>query len=211
MTGARTLIFGENSAVVKQNKVASVQALSGTGGVYLAFDFLQKYLPRLVYISNPTWPNHRTIVEKVGLKYKEYPYFDPKTKGFDFEGTLKTLKNAVPGSIVLLHPCAHNPTGVDPTVEQWKEIAKVMKQNQLFPFFDSAYQGYASGDCAKDAFAIRYFADQGFQMIVTQSFAKNMGLYGERVGALHFVAFNEDAATRILSELKYPYLDAGFS
>ena len=155
-----------------------MQVLSGTGGVYLALDFLQKYNPRMVYISNPTWPNHKSIVEKVGMKFREYPYFDPKTKGFDYDGTIKALANAVPGSIVLLHPCAHNPTGVDPTPEQWKAIAQVMKKNNLFPFFDSAYQGYASGDCTKDAFAIRYFAAQGFQMVVTQSFAKNMGLYG---------------------------------
>lgn len=132
------------------------------------------------------------MVERVGLKSVEYNYYNPQTKGVDIKGMLSSLEKAEPGSVVLLHACAHNPTGVDPTQEDWKKICEVMKKNSLFPFFDSAYQGFASGDLDKDAWAIRYFIDQGFQMFVAQSFAKNMGLYGERIGAFHIVCANKD-------------------
>jgi aspartate aminotransferase len=182
--------------------VATCQTLSGTGALSLGFDFLSEYLPRFVYISNPTWLNHKNIIEHVGLKWIEYPYYDEKTRGFNFEAMTKFLENAVSGSIVLLHACAHNPTGVDPTENQWKRIAEVMKRNSLIPFFDSAYQGFATGDLEKDAWPIRHFIDQGFQMIISQSFAKNMGLYGERIGALHFIATNKDTADKVLSQIK---------
>lgn len=111
------------------------------------------------------------------------------------------------GSIVLLHACAHNPTGVDPTEPQWKQIAAVMKKNSLIPFFDSAYQGFATGCLERDAWPIRYFISEGFQMIIAQSFAKNMGLYGERIGALHFVATTKDTADKVLSQIKYIHID----
>lgn len=115
---------------------------------------------------------------------------------------IASLEKAQPGSIVLLHACAHNPTGVDPTQEDWKKIAQVMLKNSLFPYFDSAYQGFASGDIETDAWAIRYFVDLGFQMLVSQSYAKNMGLYGERIGALHIVAANSETKDRIISQVK---------
>ena len=115
---------------------------------------------------------------------------------------IKFLEGAVSGSIVLLHACAHNPTGVDPTEEQWKKISEVMKRNSLIPFFDSAYQGFATGDLEKDAWPIRYFIQEGFQMIVSQSFAKNAGLYGERIGALHVVAATKDTTEKVLSQIK---------
>ena len=115
---------------------------------------------------------------------------------------LKFLEFGISGSIVLLHACAHNPTGVDPTFEEWKQIAAVMKKNNLIPFFDSAYQGFASGDLEKDASPIRYFIEQGFQMIITQSFAKNMGLYGERIGALHIVSSSKETSEKVLSQVK---------
>ena len=118
---------------------------------------------------------------------KHYPYFRKDTKTFDFRGMTDTLKSAPKGSIVVLHACAHNPTGVDPTEDEWKEIAKIMKDNDLFPFFDCAYQGFATGYLSQDNFAIRYFVSQGFQLVIAQSFAKNLGLYGQRVGAFHFV------------------------
>ena len=167
--------------------MATTQTLSGTGALYIGFDFLKHHLPRFVYIPDPTWLNHKNIIEDCGLKWIEYPYFNSKTLGSNIPGMIKFLSNAIAGSVVLLHACAHNPTGVDPTEEEWKQIADVMKKNNLIPFFDSAYQGFATGDLEKDAWPIRYFLEQGFQMIIAQSFAKNMGLYGERVGALHFV------------------------
>lgn len=142
------------------------------------------------------------MVERVGLKYVEYTYYNPQTKSVDIKGMIDCLEKAEAGSVVLLHACAHNPTGVDPTQDDWKKICEVMKKNSLFPFFDSAYQGFASGCIDKDAWPIRYFIEQGFQMMVAQSFAKNMGLYGERIGAFHIVCANKDTKEKVLSQIK---------
>lgn len=156
-------------------------------------------------MSNPTWANHNQIFGNVGLPVKNYPYFSKKTKGLDFEGMIGALEQAPEGSIILLHACAHNPTGVDPTQEQWKKIAQVMKSKKQFPFFDTAYQGFASGSLSKDAWAINYFVDQGFELLVAQSYAKNFGLYGERAGCFHFVAspgsHASETVTRVGSQL----------
>lgn len=180
----------------------SCQAISGTGALYIGFEFLKTYLPRFVYIPNPTWLNHKNILDDCGLKYIEYPYYNPKTRGSNIPEMIQFLEKGIAGSIVLLHACAHNPTGVDPTEAEWKQIAEVMKRNNLIPFFDSAYQGFATGDLEKDAWPIRHFASQGFQMIISQSFAKNMGLYGERIGALHMITSNKDTADKVLSQIK---------
>lgn len=141
-------------------------------------------------IPNPTWSNHESVVLRSGLNYVYYPYYDPVTKRVKIDSLLEFLQNSQEGSIVLLHACAHNPTGVDPTSDDWQKIADVMQKKKLVPFFDAAYQGFASGDLTKDVAAIRLFADKGFDMLVAQSFAKNMGLYGERVGAIHLVTPN---------------------
>lgn len=139
------------------------------------------------------------------MPIKTYPYFNPTTKRLDFESMTHALQTAPEGSIVVLHACAHNPTGSDPTQEQWTEIANIMSRKRLFPFFDTAYQGFASGDLNKDAWAIRYFVDRGFELVVAQSYAKNLGLYGERVGCFHFVtspgADASDTANRVFSQL----------
>lgn len=145
VTGARKFLLGANSEALASNRVASSQTISGTGALNLAFNFLSKFLPRFVYVSNPTWQNHKSIIESFNMKWIEYPYYDGKTKGLNFEGMINCLENSISRSIVLLHSCAHNPTGVDPTEEQWKKIAQVMKAKKLIPFFDSAYQGFASG------------------------------------------------------------------
>eukprot|EP00331_Platyophrya_macrostoma_P025074 CAMPEP_0176450436 /NCGR_PEP_ID=MMETSP0127-20121128/27148_1 /TAXON_ID=938130 /ORGANISM="Platyophrya macrostoma, Strain WH" /LENGTH=415 /DNA_ID=CAMNT_0017838117 /DNA_START=36 /DNA_END=1283 /DNA_ORIENTATION=+ len=194
---AQKLVFGKNCP-----KIITSQALSGTGALRVGFEFLGTHRPGLVYISNPSWANHFPIVERSGLKHTTYPYFDPKTNGLNFKGMIDCLSQAPEGSIVLLHACAHNPSGVDPTEQQWREIADVVQKKKLFTFFDSAYQGFASGDLQKDAFPIRLFYDLGLQMIVTQSFAKNFGLYGERIGAIHFVCKDTDVAARLESQLK---------
>jgi len=131
----------------------------------------------------------------------EYAYYDPKTIGLDFVGFTEALRNAPEKSVFLIHACAHNPTGVDPTNEQWKAIAEVIREKKHFTFFDSAYQGFASGDLDKDAWAVRYFVEQGLPLLICQSFAKNAGLYGERVGALHVVPSDVDAANRVRSQL----------
>lgn len=162
--------------------------------MHLGALFLAKFHPQqqprpTVYLSDPTWANHNQIFTNVGLPIAKYPYFSAETKGLDIERMLATLQNdAAPGSIILLHACAHNPTGVDPTQDQWKRIAEVIRSKGHFPFFDCAYQGFASGDLSRDAWAIRYFVEQGFETCVAQSFAKNFGLYGERAGAFHFIS-----------------------
>jgi aspartate/tyrosine/aromatic aminotransferase len=176
--------------------------LSGTGALWILASFLAKHRNAAFYLSNPTWGNHNTIFAAAGLDVRQYKYYDAKTKGLDINGMLADLKAATPGSIVLLHPCAHNPTGVDPTLDQWKQIAQVCKENQLYPFFDAAYQGFVTGDLAKDGEAMKYFLDQGFEMCISQSFAKIMGLYGERVGALHFVCGDKGTADKVMSQVK---------
>ena len=201
-TGARNIIFGEDSPAVKEGRIATLQSISGTGCLYIGFQFVTKFFKRLIYIPDPSWLNHYNIIEDCHLKWMEYPYYNPETKGSNIPAMLKFLEEGIEGSIVLLQACAHNPTGVDPTFEEWKQIAAVMKKKNLFPFFDSAYQGFASGDLEKDAWPIKYFIEQGFEMIVTQSFAKNMGLYGERIGALHIVSSNKETCDKVMSQVK---------
>ncbi|KAJ3040055.1 Aspartate aminotransferase, cytoplasmic [Rhizophlyctis rosea] len=197
---AAKLIFGADSAALKEKRVGAFQTISGTGACRIAADFLVRFRKAPIYISNPSWANHKAIFTDAGLEIKEYQYWDPEKRGLAIDSMLATLKSAPEGSIILLHPCAHNPTGVDPTFEQWKTIAQVMKERNHFPFFDCAYQGFASGDLDRDAQAVRYFVDQGFEMVVTQSFAKNMGLYGERCGALSTVAKTEERAKAFVSQ-----------
>lgn len=140
-----------------------------------------------IYLSSPTWANHNQIFSNVNLPIKTYPYFSPTTKGLDFDGMIAAIDTAPEGSIILLHACAHNPTGVDPTQDQWVQIAKTVRAKRHFPFFDCAYQGFASGDLTRDAWVVRYFVEQGFELCIAQSYAKNFGLYGERAGCFHFV------------------------
>ena len=182
-------MFGADSPALKEGRATSIQTISGTGAVHLGALFLAKFYKgnRTVYVSNPTWANHHQIFNNVGLPTAQYPYFDKKTKGLDFEGMTQALREAPDRSVVLLHPCAHNPTGVDPTLDQWKELAAIIRQKNHFPFFDSAYQGFASGNLVRDAAAVRYFVEQGFELLLAQSFAKNFGLYGERAGCFHAI------------------------
>lgn len=209
-TKAADLILGADSPAISEKRASSVQTISGTGAVHLGALFLAKFYKvnganRTVYLSNPTWANHNQIFTNVGIPIATYPYFDKKTKGLDFEGMKKALNEAPDRSIILLHACAHNPTGVDPTAEQWREISQLMKAKKHFPFFDCAYQGFASGDLDRDAGAVRYFVEQGFELVIAQSFAKNFGLYGERAGCFHFVASPSPDAqsitTRVASQL----------
>jgi len=139
LKGARGVLFGWDHADVTSGRVASSQTLSGTGALRIIADTLVALRPSAIYVSNPTWGNHNSVFKKAGLEVRQYRYFHKQTKGLDFQGMIEDLQNAAPGSCVLLHTCAHNPTGVDPTLDQWKEIAKVCKQNNLFPFFDTAY------------------------------------------------------------------------
>ncbi|KAK3323392.1 aspartate aminotransferase [Cercophora scortea] len=207
---AAELLLSPSSPALAEKRVASVQTISGTGACHLGGLFLSKFYKvagasRTVYLSNPTWANHNQIFTNVGLPIAQYPYFDKKTKGLDIEGMKRALADAPDHSIILLHACAHNPTGVDPTLAQWREIAEVMAAKKHFPFFDCAYQGFASGDLDRDAGAIRLFLELGFELVIAQSFAKNFGLYGERAGCFHFVASPSSNAaeitTRVASQL----------
>ncbi|KAI9888169.1 MAG: Aspartate aminotransferase, cytoplasmic [Watsoniomyces obsoletus] len=208
-SAAAKLILGSDSPALNEKRVVSMQTISGTGAVHLGALFLSKFYPRpndeAVYFSSPTWANHNQIFSNVHLPIKTYPYFSAQTKGLDFKGMIDTIKSAPSGSIILLHVCAHNPTGVDPTQDQWKQIAEVIRSREHFPFFDCAYQGFASGDLNKDAWPVRYFVSEGFELCVAQSFAKNFGLYGERAGCFHFVtspgANASSTAARIASQL----------
>jgi aspartate aminotransferase len=206
-SAAARLILGADSPAIKEKRTCSLQTVSGTGAVHLGALFLSRFYPGkpTVYFSNPTWANHNQIFSNVHLPIATYPYFSKSTKALDFEGMKQAFADAPDRSIVLLHACAHNPTGVDLTQSQWKEIAAVVKQKSHFPFFDCAYQGFASGDLAKDAWALRYFVEQGFELCVAQSFAKNFGLYGERAGCFHFVTGpgtdSQNTIGRIASQL----------
>eukprot|EP00238_Polyblepharides_amylifera_P004571 CAMPEP_0196580726 /NCGR_PEP_ID=MMETSP1081-20130531/30284_1 /TAXON_ID=36882 /ORGANISM="Pyramimonas amylifera, Strain CCMP720" /LENGTH=426 /DNA_ID=CAMNT_0041900683 /DNA_START=122 /DNA_END=1402 /DNA_ORIENTATION=+ len=200
---SRALILGNDSRAIAEKRVATVQALSGTGALRVSAEFLSKFYPNApIFLPNPTWGNHNKIFPNGGVKIMSYRYYNPATRGLDYDGMCADLQAAPEGSIVLLHACAHNPTGVDPTPEQWAGILAVVVARRLLALFDSAYQGFASGSLDRDAQAVRMFTQAGLELIICQSYAKNMGLYGERVGALSVVCKNEDNAKRVESQLK---------
>lgn len=198
------LAYGSGNPVLSNKQVAIVQSLSGTGALRLGGEFLTRFYPgkKMILLPTPTWGNHGPIFMNSRLEVGSYRYFDPKTNGLDLEGMLQDLKAAPKGSVVLLHACAHNPTGVDPNSEQWKEISQVCKERGLFPFFDMAYQGFASGKPDRDAEAVRQFVSAGHSILLAQSYAKNFGLYGERVGALSVVCADSKEAEAVASQLK---------
>lgn len=173
---ALELAYGPDSAPIKEGRVAVTQSISGTGALRIGGAFLERHYPgaKTIYIPTPSWANHNAVFKDSGLKVEKYRYYNKDTIGLDFEGMVEDIKNMPKGSIVLLHACAHNPTGVDPTEEQWTKIAEAVKSGGHFPFFDMAYQGFASGDTNKDAFALRHFIKEGLQPVLCQSFAKNM-------------------------------------
>ncbi|KAL6834424.1 pyridoxal phosphate-dependent transferase [Trichoderma camerunense] len=199
---AAKLAYGPNQDVL--DRVAISQTISGTGALRLGAAFLQRWYSgdKKIFIPNPSWANHKAVFSDAGLKVETYRYYNKETIGLDFEGLVADLKAAPLGSVFLFHACAHNPTGVDPTPEQWKEISKVVKEQNHFAFFDMAYQGFASGDTDRDAFAVRYFVEQGHDIALCQSFAKNMGLYGERVGAFSLTTADAAEKKKVDSQLK---------
>lgn len=200
---ARNFAFGKESKAVKEDRIATVQAISGTGALRIAGEFLKKFTTgnTQVYLPNPTWGNHNNILISSGLTLNQYRYFDKNTNSMDVKGCIEDLLKAPRRSVILFHACAHNPTGVDPKVETWKELSKVCHEREHIVFFDSAYQGFASGNPEKDAESFRIFVEDGHQVLVAQSFSKNVGLYGERVGALNVVCGNSNEAKSVHSQL----------
>lgn len=201
---AAELAFGADSPVTTGGLNVTSQCISGTGSLRVGAAFFSKWYAKSkdFWVPTPTWGNHTPIFKHSGLEVKQYRYYDPKTCGFDFKGAMEDFSKIPAGSVVVLHACAHNPTGVDPKPEQWKEISQLFKKQGLYPFFDMAYQGFASGDIDRDAFAVRQFVKDGQQVVLAQSFAKNMGLYGERVGAFTVVCDSKEEADRVMSQIK---------
>src|SRR5688572_7736768 len=201
-TAVRDLVFGPASSAVKEKRVVTIQAIGGSGALKVGADFLRQISPGAsAWISAPSWENHRALFEFAGFAVKEYPYYDPKTHGLDFEGMLAALKKMPAGDVAVLHSCCHNPTGVDLTQEQWRQVLDVVKSRGIIPFLDLAYQGFADGTDA-DAFAPRLFAEAMSPVLLASSFSKSFSLYGERAGALSVVTASADEAARALSHLK---------
>lgn len=198
----KELVFGKESQLITAKRIATVQSPGGTGALRIGADFIKKFFPKAnIWISNPTWENHRQLFGEAGLKVHDYPYYCPQAKWLDFEGMKKTL-SAVPATdVVLLHACCHNPTGIDLTKEQWDEIAKIAVEKGFIVFFDFAYQGFGNG-LDEDAYAVRLFANKIKNFLVANSFSKNFGVYNERTGALSVVTETADEADKVFSQLK---------
>ncbi|KAJ5217031.1 hypothetical protein N7468_010039 [Penicillium chermesinum] len=203
-SAAAELAYGSDSPVLKEDRLVITQTISGTGALRIGGAFLERFYPgaKKVYLPNPSWANHNAVFKDSGLEVEKYRYYNKDTIGLDFEGLIADIKAAPNNSIILLHACAHNPTGVDPTEAQWRQISDVFKEKGHFAFFDMAYQGFASGNTDKDAFAPRHFVAEGHNIALCQSFAKNMGLYGERVGAFSLVTASAEEKKRVDSQIK---------
>ncbi len=196
------LLLGESSALITEGRVVTAQSLGGTGGLKIGADFLKRIKPDAkVLISDPSWENHRALFEGAGFPVGTYPYYDAATQGVNFAGMQRALQAAGADTIVVLHACCHNPTGVDLTAEQWRSVVGIARERQFIPFLDIAYQGFGDG-LEADALAVRMFAESGVPFFVSSSFSKSFSLYGERVGALTIIATTKDEATRVLSQLK---------
>jgi aspartate aminotransferase len=197
----QALMFSE--AEIAKGTLATTQAISGTGSLNVIGQFFSTMMGcKVIHCPNPTWGNHHAIFKRVGLECKDYVYYKPETRSFDFEGMVAGMDAMNPGEAILLHAVAQNPTGVDPSDEQWKTIVEKCKEKKLLILLDSAYQGYASGSLEKDGYSIKLFEESGLEFFVAQSFAKNFGLYGERIGYLHVRCQDKPAADAVLSQLK---------
>nr|WP_315486946.1 amino acid aminotransferase [uncultured Undibacterium sp.] len=201
-TAVQHLLFGADRPAVKEGRVVTLQTVGSSGGLKVGADFVKRYFPETtMLVSDPTWDNHRAVFEGSGLSVKTYPYYNSETGGLRFDEMLASLKQAEEKSVVLLHACCHNPTGVDLTKAQWEQLVPVLKERNLIPFLDLAYQGYGDG-IEEDAYAIRLLADQGLSFFVANSFSKSMSLYGERCGALSVVCPDAAQAVNVLGQMK---------
>lgn len=200
--GALGLAYGPGHRLLTSKRVASAQTMSGCGALYMGMQFIKQYgKSNVIYYSDPTWPIQSSMAEFLGFDARAYPYYDPKSISLDFNGMMNTLDTAPEGALVILHACAHNPTGFDLSHEQWHKVMELCVRKRLLPFFDMAYQGFASGDLSTDNWAVRLFADNDVPIFVGTSFAKNMGLYGTRTGTLSLVTENAKEATNVQSQL----------
>jgi len=198
----QTLLFGKDSALLAAGRVVTAEALGGTGALKVGADYLKRLLPdATVYISDPSWENHRALFESAGFPVDVYPYYDAATRGVNFDGMKAKLASLPAGAIIVLHACCHNPTGADLNEAQWREVIDVIRARGLIAFIDMAYQGFADG-IAEDALALNLFAASGLQFFVSSSFSKSFSLYGERVGALSVVTADKDEAARVMSQVK---------
>jgi aromatic-amino-acid transaminase len=196
------MLFGADSALLADGRVVTIQALGGTGALKVGADFLKRLLPdATVAISNPSWENHRALFESAGFPVHQYAYYDAASHGVDRAGMLADLKALPARSIIVLHACCHNPTGVDLGIDDWKQVIEVLREKDHIPFVDIAYQGFGDG-IEEDAAAVRLFAETGMTFFVSSSFSKSFSLYGERVGALSIVTGNRDESARVLSQVK---------
>ena len=201
-SAVKNLVFGAGSEAVKSGRVATIQALGGTGGLKVGADFLRKLNPAAkVLISDPSWENHRALFSQAGFKVETYPYYNAAKRGIDFDGMLTALNAAPEGTVILLHACCHNPTGYDITPAQWDQVIATVKSRKLVPFLDMAYQGFGAG-IAEDGAVIGKFVASGQDFFVATSFSKSFSLYGERVGALSVLCASKEEADRVLSQLK---------
>ncbi|MDA0147392.1 amino acid aminotransferase [Vibrio sp. LaRot3] len=196
------LLFGEQAEIVTSKRAKTAQAPGGTGALRVAGEFIKRQLGDVkIWISNPTWANHNGVFTAAGIETAQYSYYNAETKDKDFSAMLADLEKANAGDIVLLHGCCHNPTGIDPTADEWETLAKLIAEKQLLPLFDFAYQGFATG-VEEDAAGLRTFAKYNKEILVASSFSKNFGLYNERVGAFTLVAESEETATTAFSQVK---------
>jgi aspartate aminotransferase len=198
----RVLLFGKDSPLVSDGRAVTAQSPGGTGALRIAGDLVAARLQlKRVLVSDPTWVNHQAIFQAAGLGAENYAYYDPKTKGLNFAGMLADLEKAGPSDLVLLHACCHNPSGVDPTPEQWQKLAEVAQKRGFLTLFDFAYQGFGDG-VEEDALPVRLFAEKNLELIICSSFSKNFGLYNERVGAVTLLTRDKDVGDKALSQLK---------
>ena len=202
-SAVQNLLFGQDHPALAENRIATIQTLGGSGALKVGADFLRRWFPQAkVYVSDPTWDNHRSIFEGAGFEVGTYPYYDPETVGVKFEEMLSFLLGLPENSVVLLHPCCHNPTGVDLTHAQWDAVLEVVQTRKLIPFMDIAYQGFGE-DLDHDAYAIRKAVAMDLPLFVSNSFSKNLSLYGERVGGLSVVCPNAEEAALVFGQLKF--------
>ncbi|MBI5717993.1 MAG: aspartate/tyrosine/aromatic aminotransferase [Burkholderiales bacterium] len=196
------LLFGAEHGAVKAGRIATLQTVGSSGGLRVGADFIRRWLPgSAMWMSDPSWDNHRAMFEGAGIAVHTYPYYDPATGGVRFDALREAIAGLPARSIVLLHACCHNPTGVDLSREQWRELVPLLRQRELLPYLDLAYQGYGDG-IAEDAYAVRLLADSGVSFFVANSFSKSMSVYGERAGALSVVCADAAEAELVLGQLK---------